>query len=184
MTQHYQAPRLTLPVGARDHAEGPSSAGLVLVEYGDYQCPYCRAAYPIVKRIQKHLGKRLRFVFRNFPITNSHPQAQWAAELAESAAGQGKFWETHDYLYEHQESLADEAFFARFERELGLEVSRLEREVSQHIHLDRIQEDFMSGVRSGVNGTPTFFINGLRYDGYPEFAPLVSTLEEAEKGSR
>jgi protein-disulfide isomerase len=184
MTQPYQTPRLTLPVGARDHTAGPSDARVVLVEYGDYQCPYCGAAYPIVKRIQKALEGRLRFVFRNFPITNSHPQAQWAAEHAEAAAAQGKFWEMHDYLYENQESLGDEAYFGRFERKLKLDMARLEREVTQHVHVDRIQEDFMSGVRSGVNGTPTFFINGLRYDGYPEFAPLVSALEEAEKGSR
>ncbi|HTS33864.1 MAG TPA: DsbA family protein [Thermoplasmata archaeon] len=184
MTQQYQAPRLTVPVGARDHAEGPPGARVVLLEYGDYQCPYCGAAYPIVKRIQKHLGERLRFVFRNFPITNAHPQAQWAAEHAEASAAQGRFWQMHDYLYEHQDSLGDEAFFARFEQKLKLDLARLDREVAQHVHLDRIQEDFMSGVRSGVNGTPTFFINGVRYDGYPEFAPLVSALETAEKGSR
>ena len=184
MTPPYQAPRLTVPVGVHDHSEGPSDARLVLVEYGDYQCPYCGAAYPIVKRIQKHLGKRLRFVFRNFPITNSHPQAQWAAEVAEASAAQGKFWEMHDYLYEHQSSLGDATFFARFGRSLELDVVRIEREVAQHLHLDRIQEDFTSGVRSGVNGTPTFFINGVRYDGYPEFAPLVAALEEAEKGTR
>jgi len=98
----YEPPRLTLPVGERDHSAGPSDAPLLLVEYGDYQCPYCGAAYPIVKRIQKELGSSLRFVFRNFPITNSHPQAEWAAETAEAAAAQGKFWEMHDFLYENQ----------------------------------------------------------------------------------
>ncbi|MGC2289442.1 MAG: DsbA family protein [Thermoplasmata archaeon] len=184
MTQSYQAPRLTLPVGVRDHTEGPSDARVVLVEYGDYQCPYCGAAYPIVKRIQKKLGGRLRFVFRNFPITNAHPQAQWAAESAEAAAAQGKFWEMHDYLYENQKSLGDPAYFVRFEHKLKLDLDQLQREVDQHVHLDRIQEDFMSGVRSGVNGTPTFFINDRRYDGYPEFVPLVSALEAAENGSR
>jgi protein-disulfide isomerase len=184
MTPGYQAPRLTLPVGPRDHIEGPPDARLVLVEYGDYQCPYCGAAYPIVKRIQQSLGARLRFVFRNFPITNAHPQAQWAAESAEAAAAQGKFWEMHDFLYENQRSLGDEAFFARFERKLKLDVAQLDREVAEHRHADRIQEDFLSGVRSGVNGTPTFFINDQRYDGYPEFAHLVAALEKAEKGSR
>src|SRR5438034_1257132 len=114
MTQNYKAPRLTLPVGERDHFEGPHDATMVLVEYGDYQCPYCGAAYPIVKRIQKELGTRLKFVFRNFPLTNSHPQAQWAAEMAELAAAQGKFWEMHDYLYENQRSLGDEGFFVRY----------------------------------------------------------------------
>ncbi len=181
MTERYQAPRLTLPVGERDHAEGPPGARVVLVEYGDYQCPYCGAAYPIVKRIQKALGPRLRFVFRNFPITNAHPQAQWAAETAEAAAAQGKFWEVHDLLYENQSSFGDPAFFTRQERKLKLSVERLEQGVAQHLYLDRIQEDFMSGVRSGVNGTPTFFINGVRYDGYPDYAPLIAALDEAEK---
>jgi protein-disulfide isomerase len=184
MSQGYQPPRLTLPVGARDHSEGPSDARVVLVEYGDYQCPYCGAAYPIVKRIQKRFGTRLRFVFRNFPITNSHPRAEWAAETAEAAAVQGRFWEMHDYLYENQGSLEDEAFFARYERKLRLDMTKLERELAHHVHMARIREDFMSGVQSGVNGTPTFFINSLRYDGNPEFGPLVSALEEVEKGSR
>jgi protein-disulfide isomerase len=184
MAQNYKAPRLKLPVGERDHSEGSSDARVVLVEYGDYQCPYCGAAYPIVKKIQKHLGTRLRFVFRNFPITNSHPQAQWAAETAEAAAVQGKFWEKHDYLYENQGSLGDEALYARYEKKLKLDSAKIEREVAQHVHSARIAEDYMSGIRSGVNGTPTFFINGLRYDGSPEFGPLVSSLEEAEKASR
>jgi protein-disulfide isomerase len=183
MTQDYKAPRLTLPVGERDHFEGPPDAPIVLLEYGDYQCPYCGAAYPIVKKVQKELGERLRFVFRNFPITNSHPQAQWAAETAEAAAAQGKFWEMHDYLYENQVSLGDEVFFERFERKIKLDPVKLRRDVAQHVHSARIQEDYMSGIRSGVNGTPTFFINGLRYDGYPEFGPLVSALREAEKSS-
>jgi protein-disulfide isomerase len=152
---------------------------MVLLEYGDYQCPYCGAAYPIVKRIQKKLGTRLKFVFRNFPITNSHPQAQWAAEMAEAAAEQGRFWEMHDYLYENQRSLGDEGFFARHAKELNMDVARLEREIAQHVHSPRVQEDYMSGIRSGVNGTPTFFINGVRYDGYPEFGPLISALEKA-----
>ena len=183
MSQKYKASRLTLPVGERDHSEGPPNARVVLVEYGDYQCPYCGAAYPIVKRIQKDLGTRLLFVFRNFPITNAHPQAQWAAETAEAAAVQGKFWEMHDYLYENQPSLGDEAFFSKYERKVKLDLLKLNREVAQHVHSARIQEDYMSGIRSGVNGTPTFFINGIRYDGYPEFGPLISALENAEKKS-
>jgi protein-disulfide isomerase len=183
MSQKYKAPRLTLPVGERDHSEGPTNAKVVLVEYGDYQCPYCGAAYPIVKNIQKNLGTRLLFVFRNFPITNAHPFAQWAAETAEAAAAQGKFWQVHDYLYENQPSLGDEAFFAKYEEELKLDVAKVNMEVAKHVHSARIQEDFMSGVRSGVNGTPTFFINNIRYDGYPEFGPLTSALEVAEKAS-
>jgi len=179
----YTPPRLTLPVGERDHSEGTPNAVLVLVEYGDYQCPYCGAAYPIVKRVQKELGSRLRFVFRNFPITNSHPQAEWAAEVAESSADQGKFWEMHDALYENQRSFGDETFFANLETKLGLNASKIANEVSHHAHLARIQEDFNSGVRSGVNGTPTFFINGTRYDGYAELKPMVEALNAAEKHS-
>ena len=180
--QNYQPPRLTLPVGERDHIEGPSDARMVLVEYGDYQCPYCGAAYPIVKKVQKELGTKLRFIFRNFPITTSHPQAEWAAETAEAAAAQGRFWEMHDFLYENQASLGDHGFFATYEKKLELDVKRLEQEVAQHVHAGRVKEDFMSGVRSGVNGTPTFFIGGVRYDGYPGFGPLIAALEKAEKG--
>ncbi len=181
MPQKYAAPKLTMPVGERDHVEGPSNATAVLVEYGDYQCPYCGAAYPIVKRIQKELGPKLRFVFRNFPITNAHPQAEWAAETAEAAAAQGKFWEMHDYLYKHQTSFDDPSFFDTYEKKLKLDLTKLRREVARHAYSARIQEDFNSGVRSGVNGTPTFFINGRRYDGYPEFGPLKSALEAAKK---
>ena len=179
MSGSYAAPRLTLPVGERDHAEGSAHAAVVLVEYGDYQCPYCGAAYPIVKQIQRELGAELRFIFRNFPITNSHPRAEWAAETAEAAAAQGKFWEMHDYLYEHQRQFEDASYFTKFEKKLKLDVARLSEEVAQRAYAPRIEEDYVSGIRSGVNGTPTFFINGVRYDGYPEFQPMVSALRRA-----
>jgi protein-disulfide isomerase len=179
--ERYEGPHLTLDVGERDHIAGSPRAKIVLVEYGDYQCPYCGAAYPIVKKIRKELGSRLAFVFRNFPLTNVHPHAEWAAETAEAAGAQGKFWEMHDTLFEHQDSLGDEAFFAPYEKKLKLDLSKLEREVAEHVSSPRIREDYMSGIRSGVNGTPTFFINGVRYDGYPEFRPLVAALEAAEK---
>jgi protein-disulfide isomerase len=180
----YTPPRLTLPVGERDHAQGPAEATVTLVEYGDYQCPYCGAAYPIVKRVQKEFGSGLRFVFRNFPITNAHPHAAWAAETAEAAAAQGRFWEMHDFLYEHQRSLGEEAPFAREEARLKLDVPRLAREVAGAAYAPRIEEDYMSGVRSGVNGTPTFFIDGVRYDGYPEFDPIVAALRAAASAPR
>src|SRR6187401_850202 len=102
--------RLTLPVGARDHAQGPADAPVTLVEYGDYECPHCGRAYPIVKRVQKHFGKRLRFIFRNFPLSEMHPQAEHAAETAEFAGSSGKFWEMHDALFENQESFGDQMF--------------------------------------------------------------------------
>jgi formate-nitrite transporter family protein len=183
LTAAYRPPSLTLPVGPRDHSEGRSDAPLVLVEYGDYQCPYCGAAYPIVKRVQKHLASRLRFIFRNFPLTNLHPDAQRAAEIAESAAAQGKFWEMHDALFENQSVLGDSSFFLRRARQLKLDADRLEREVDAHVHLARVEEDYRSGIRSGVNGTPTFFVNGRRYDGYPEFDPLVAALTAAGETS-
>src|SRR5437773_539216 len=120
---NYRPPRLTLPVGERDHVEGPSNARMVLVEYGDYQCPYCGAAYPIVKRVQKELGTRLQFVFRNFPITTSHPQAEWAAETAEAAAAHGRIWEMHDTPYENQRSLSNYRFFAGYANNPSLDAS-------------------------------------------------------------
>jgi len=183
MPEVYTPPRLTLPVGDRDHSHGRTDAPLVLVEYGDYQCPYCGAAYPIVKQVQKELGASLRFIFRNFPLTNSHPQAHWAAETAEAASVQGKFWEMHDFLYENQRFLGDEAYFSRHEAKLNLDAARIAREVAANAYAPRIEEDFASGVRSGVNGTPTFFINGVRYDGPAEFRSMVSALRNAEKAA-
>jgi protein-disulfide isomerase len=170
---------LTMPVTAdRDHILGSVDAPVTLLEYGDYECPYCGAAYPIVKEVQARMGDRLRFVFRNFPIATSHPHAEQAAEAAEAAAGQDRFWEMHDLLYENQRRLRDQDLRAYTET-LGLDVERFDKELAEHVHAARVQEDFMSGVRSGVNGTPTFFINGVRHDGSYEVEPLVAALERA-----
>ena len=155
---------LTAPVSENDHAQGPADAPVTLVEYGDYECPYCGMAYPIVKRVQARMGKQLRFVFRNFPLAEAHPHATAAAELAESAALQGKFWEMHDVLYEHQRALAP-ADLERHARKVGLDLDALEAVLRGGAPHKRVKADFMSGVRSGVNGTPTFFINGRRFDG-------------------
>jgi len=172
-------PTLTNPVSdERDHIQGPPGAPVTLVEYGDYECPYCGAAYPIIKEIQARLGDRLRFVFRNFPITTSHPHSQQAAEAAEAASAQGKFWEMHDILYENQEHLQQQDLLVYGER-LGLHVDRFTTDLAEHIHLDRVHEDFMSGVHSGVNGTPTFFINGGRHDGPSDMETLLGALERA-----
>src|SRR6476619_3859997 len=146
--------KLTLPVGQRDHIQGLDTAPVTLVEYGDYECPYCGDAYPIIKQVQKNLGNKLRFVFRNFPITQVHPHAQHAAEAAETAGAQNKFWEMHDRLYEHQQELSD-SDLERHASALGLDIPRFEEEMSNHIHAGRVRDDFMSGIRSGVNGTPT-----------------------------
>ncbi len=155
---------LTMPVTEdRDHIQGPADAAVTLVQYGDYECPYCGAAYPIIKEVQARMGGRLRFVFRNFPIMTSHPHAEQAAEAAEAAASQGKFWPMHDLLYENQKNLRDQDLRAYAEK-LGLDVELFDKELSEHVHAERVHEDFMSGVRSGVNGTPTFYINGSRHD--------------------
>jgi protein-disulfide isomerase len=168
--------KLTLPVdGSRDHIQGPSTAPVTLLEYGDYQCPYCGQAYPIIKQVQKHLGSKLRFVFRNFPITQIHPHAQYAAEAAESASAQNKFWEMHDDLYEHQQAL-DDNHLEKYAAKLGLDLSRFNNDMSSHAHAQHIREDFLSGVRSGVNGTPTFYINGIRYNGSWDLETLLKSL--------
>jgi protein-disulfide isomerase len=167
---------LTHPVSAHDYAEGPADAPLTLVEYGDYQCPYCGAAYPIVKRVQKTLGKKLRFVFRNFPLTRAHPYALIAAEAAEAAALQGKFWEMHDLLFEQQTFLEPD-IIPRWAKRIGLDLKKFKNDINQGVVATRIQEDRQSGIRSGVNGTPTFFINGTRYDGLPDYESLLAALE-------
>jgi protein-disulfide isomerase len=170
---------LTLPVTEdRDHIQGPPAAAVTLVEYGDYECPYCGAAYPIIKEVQSRLGERLRFVFRNFPITTSHPHAEQAAETAESAAAQGRFWQMHDLLYENQKRLRDPDLRGYAEL-LGLDVERFDKELAEHVHAARVREDFMSGVRSGVNGTPTFYINGARHDNAYDLATMLAALEKA-----
>jgi protein-disulfide isomerase len=175
---------LTMPVTEdRDHVQGPADAAVTLVQYGDYECPYCGEAYPIVKEVQARMGERLRFVFRNFPISTSHPHAERAAEAAEAAAAQDKFWQMHDILYENQRRLDDEDLGAYAEL-LQLDVERFEKEMGEHVHAGRVHEDFMSGVRSGVNGTPTFYINGVRHDDSYDTEILLDALERAATEAR
>ena len=170
---------LTVPVAEdRDHIQGPAEAAVTLVEYGDYQCPYCGAAYPIIKEVQARMGESLRFVFRNFPISTSHPHAEQAAEAAEAAAHQGRFWDMHDLLYENQSRLGEEDLRS-YAKKLELDVPTFDRELAEHVHAERVREDFMSGVRSGVNGTPTFYVNGARHDGSYEIETLLAVLERA-----
>jgi protein-disulfide isomerase len=170
--------KLTPPVGEHDHAQGPATAPVKLVEYGDYQCPYCGLTYLIVKELQTRLGERLLFVFRNFPLATVHPHAEHAAEAAEAAGAHGKFWEMHDLLYENQNALGDE-YLIQYASSLGLDLSRFSNELSRHVHAARVHEDFLSGARSGVNGTPSFFINGLRYDGSYDLETMLAALENA-----
>jgi protein-disulfide isomerase len=170
---------LTQPVSARDHTEGPADAPLTLVEYGDYQCPYCGAAYPVVKRVQKALGKKLRFVFRNFPLTQAHPYAMIAAEAAEAAALQGKFWEMHDLLFEQQTFLEPD-IIPLWAKKIGLDLQKFGNDIKEGGIAKRIKEDRQSGIRSGVNGTPTFYINGSRYDGPPDVESLLAVLKSEQ----
>jgi protein-disulfide isomerase len=169
---------LKVPITAEDHTQGPEDAEVILVEYGDYECPHCGRAYPIVQQVQKHFGKRLRLVFRNFPLSEIHPHAEAAAEVAEFAGAQGKFWEMHDRLFENQPRLG-EALFLDLGEKLKLSTTALRQALEQGAFEARVRADFKGGVRSGVNGTPTFFINGHRHDGSFEFETLVSAIHRA-----
>ena len=170
---------LTMPVDEdRDHIQGPADAAVTLVQYGDYECPYCGEAYPILKEVEARMGERLRFVFRNFPITTSHPHAERAAEAAETAAAQGRFWEMHDLLYENQRRLRDQDLRA-YAEQLELDIEQFDKELAEHVHAGRVHEDFMSGVRSGVNGTPTFYVTGVRHDDSWDTDTLLEALERA-----
>jgi len=172
-----------MPVEGRDHIQGSIDAPMALVEYGDYECPYCGAAYPVVKALQERLGDSLCFAFRNFPLVNSHPHAEHAAEAAEAAAEQGRFWEMHDALFENQEALEDEDL-EQYAKTLGLDAARLMREVRSEAYLKHIREDFNDGARHDVNGTPTFFVNGLRYDDEPGVEGLLAALTETAHAHR
>jgi protein-disulfide isomerase len=162
---------LTPPVGADDHVLGPRDAAIVLVEYGDYQCPYCGAAYPQLKVVQKAMGSRLCFVFRNFPLTNLHPQAMKAANFAEAAAKDGKFWEMHDTIFENQRRLNDRSLLD-YATKVGLKTDSVQAALRGDYDA-KIKGDFRSGARSGVNGTPTLFVNGQRFDGAAEADELI-----------
>lgn len=158
---------LTPPVGPDDHVRGNDAARVTLVEYGDYECPYCGLAYRVVKSLQRSMGDELRFVFRNFPLRQSHPHAAHAAESAEAVgavAGEGAFWKMHDVLFESQDAL-DDADLVRYARKLGVDRQTLLAALERGTYGRRVRKDFRSGVRSGVNATPTFFVNGERYDG-------------------
>jgi len=167
-----------VPVGPRDHKQGSEDAPVTLVEYGDYECPYCGAAHPVVKEIKRRLGDQLCFVFRHFPLTQIHPHAENATEAAEAAGAEGKFWQMHDTLFENQQAL-DDVHLVRYAAALKLDVDRFERELAEHLYAKRVREDFLSGVRSGVNGTPTFFINGVRHDDSYELETLLAAIEAA-----
>jgi diadenylate cyclase len=166
------------PVGARDHARGPEDAPVTLVKYGDYECPYCGRAHPVLKEVQERAKERVRFVFRHFPLDSVHPRARRAAQAAEAAAAQGRFWEMHDLLYESQGELGDEDL-VRYAAELGLDLRRFEEDLATERYARRIEEDRLGGDHAGVNGTPAFFVNGVRYTGRVSLDELLAAVEEA-----
>ena len=168
--------RLSPPVSPRDHAQGSTRGAATLVEYGDFECPHCAAAYPLVKQVQEAMGAKLRLVYRHFPLTRIHPHAQHAAEMAEAAAQHGKFWPMHDLLFENQDALDDQNLVA-YAASLGIDPQWAAAALADGRFQRRVRDDFASGVRSGVNGTPTFFINGERYDG--PWNTLLDSLTEA-----
>jgi protein-disulfide isomerase len=173
------------PVSDNDHSVGGADARASLVEYGDYQCPHCAAAEPHVRAVQRALGLELLFVFRNFPLTEIHPAAEAAAELAEAADAFGKFWEAHYAIFAWSREYGPESFggdaFEAIARRIGLDPRKVLESIEEHRYIDRIQADFTSGVRSGVNGTPTFFINGRRYDGAPDEDSLKRAITRVQQ---
>jgi protein-disulfide isomerase len=169
---------LTPPLSAEDHVDGPSRAPLELVMYGDFQCPYCTAAYPIMRRVRNRLADRLLFAFRHFPLRDVHPDAQRAAEAAEAAAAQGAFWRMHDQIYESHGALGREDLIGHA-RELGLDTARIEEELDSSLHAPRVQRDVESGLASGVTGTPAFFVGGRLHAGSFDAASLIAALEAA-----
>jgi protein-disulfide isomerase len=171
------------PVNPHDHIAGNPHAPVTLVEFGDYQCPYCGKAYPIVKEVQRRMGDRLCFVYRHFPLMQVHPYAFLAAETAEAAGAQGKFWPMHDFLFEHQQQGA----YARpFDdaRAIGLDMRRFEHDLNRHVFAHKVRQDIRSGMESGVQGTPTFFINGQMYNGSYDLRSLLSALEQGMSVAR
>jgi protein-disulfide isomerase len=169
--------KLMVPVTSSDHIRGDEHAPATLVEYGDLECPSCGLAHPIIEQVRRHFGSRLRFVFRHFPLTEVHPNAGSAAETAEFAGAHGRFWEMHDRIFENQDHLGIPLLFALAES-LGLSEQNLQDALERQIYAPKIQSDFLGGVRSGVNGTPTFFIGDQRHDGPFDFETLVLAITD------
>src|SRR5438128_6844137 len=170
---------LVVPVSELDHSQVPATAAVTLVQYGDYECPYTRQSTTVVRAIQQQLGDKLRFVFRNFPLAEIHPHALHAAFAAEAAATQGKFWQMHDYIFHHQHTLED-SDLEQFAEAVGLDMQQFARDMAERPYISRIEADVEGGERSGVQGTPTFFINGVLYPGSWKQEALLAALEEAD----
>ena len=170
--------QLVQPVTEDDHVAGPMDAPLTLVEYGDFECPHCGAAHPVVQEVQRVLGDNLRFVYRHFPLTQIHAHAEHAAEASESAAAQDAFWEMHDVIFENQDAITDRDL-VRYAAAIDLDAERVAQDLVAGTWATRVRRDFLSGVKSGVNGTPTFFINGTRYQGPVDPLSLLAALRES-----
>ena len=167
---------LKAPITRNDNIRGPANAPITVVEYGDYECPHCGLAYPIVNQLQLSFSGRMRFVYRHFPLAEIHPHAEIAAESTEFAGAAGLFWEMHDALFENQSRLSITTIFL-IGAELGLPETAMRNALETGQYRNKVRSDFMGGVRSGVNGTPAFFINGVRHDGPYDYASLVSAIQ-------
>jgi len=148
---------------ATDHIRGPATARVTLLEYGDFECPSCRQAHSALKILLAHYGEQVRFVFRHFPLREVHPHAEFAAEAAEAAGAQHKFWPFHDLLFAHQQQL-DEKHVQRYAQEAGVEMPRFTNEMRDHVYLQRVQEHIEGGRRLSVRATPAFYVNGTFCD--------------------
>jgi protein-disulfide isomerase len=169
--------QLSIPVGPDDHSIGPLDAKLTVVEYGDYQCPYCGQAFPIVEKLRTTFADSMRLIFRNLPLSDVHPHAEAAAETAEAAGLQGKFWEMHDALFVNQRDLSDAAL-RRYVADVGADVDQAAKDIADGGPRQRVEADFEGAIRSGANGTPTFFVNGERYDGSWMYEPFSEFLAD------
>lgn len=174
---------LRFPVNEHDHVVGPADAPVTLVEYGDYQCPHCQAAWPQVELVLRHFGQDLRYAYRHFPISTVHPLAKPAAEVAEFAGAHGLFWEMHSAIYANGDRLSGATLFA-LASQLGLDVAELRQALAQGAYAPKVETDFLSGVRSGVNGTPCFFVNGERHDGSYAAPTLIAAIAAAKQEAR
>jgi protein-disulfide isomerase len=168
---------LTPPVNKRDHILGPPNAEIVVVEYGDFECPVCAAAVPVLHALREALPNSLLFAYRHFPMSEVHPHAQHAAEASEAAGAQGNFWRMHDCLFANQDALEDDELID-YAAEVGCDLDQFVNDMAENRYAARVREDFLSGIRSGVNGTPCLFINGLRYDGPRDLDSLLAATEQ------
>jgi protein-disulfide isomerase len=166
------------PVHEWDHIRGPEDAPHTLVEYGDYECPACGRLFATLQNLQQELGARLRLVYRHYPLSGIHKHAQMAAEAAEAANAQGRFWEMHDLLFGNQQALERKHLF-RYAEQLDLDIDRFHRELKQEAYAERVRQDFIAGVQNGVNGTPGLFLNGVRQPGAFNQRDLKALLAEA-----